>query len=47
MVIFADVVQARIGELNAKLSLLSIELEHSRKIAENDYFTGGISGGRK
>jgi len=38
---FADVVQARIGELNAKLSLLSIELEHSRKIAEMDYLLVG------
>jgi outer membrane protein TolC len=44
---FADVVQARIGELNAKLSLLSIELEHSRKIAEMHYLLVGNQRGMK
>jgi len=44
---FADVVQARIGELNAKLSLLFIELEHSRKIAEMDYLLVGNQRGTK
>lgn len=44
---FADVVQARIGELNAKLSLLSIELEHSKKVAEMQYLLVGHQRGTK
>lgn len=38
---FADVVQARIGELNAKLAQLSIGLEHSKKVAEMHYLLVG------
>lgn len=38
---FADVVQARIGELNAKLAQLSIEVEHSKKVAEMQYLLVG------
>jgi outer membrane protein TolC len=44
---FSDVVKARIGELNAKLSLLSIELEHSKKVAEMQYLLVGHQRGTK
>lgn len=38
---FADVVQARIGELNARLAQLSINLEHAKNIAEINYLLAG------
>ena len=38
---FADVVQARISELNAKLTVLNIRLERSKKLAELQYLLAG------
>lgn len=44
---FAEVVQARISELNAKLTQLSIRLERSKKMAELDYlFTARAEEGK-